>query len=140
MTEAELLQLMQIQEVIAVEKTLKILICDDSLLLRKKLSKDLVKCNCEVLEAKDGKEAVMMFLKNRPDGVFMDIVMPEVGGLEALQAIKEIDKDSYVVMLSSAGSSTKLVESLKLGAADFIQKPYEVEQIKKVLDVLRKKG
>lgn len=121
------------------EKKLKFLICDDSMLLRKKLSKDLVANGCEVVEAKDGKEAVMKFLKNRPDGVFMDIVMPEVGGMEALQAIHEIDKSAYVVMLSSAGSSSKLVEALKRGAVDFIQKPYEVGQIEKVVEDLRKK-
>ncbi len=121
------------------EKTLKILICDDSLLLRKKITRDLMEHNCEVIEAKNGKEAVMMYLKNRPDGVFMDIVMPEVGGLEALEAIHEIDKNSYVVMLSSAGSSSKLVDALKLGATDFIQKPYEIGQIEKVLDDLRKR-
>jgi YesN/AraC family two-component response regulator len=121
------------------EKTLKILICDDSSLLRKKLTQELESRNCEVMEAKNGKEAVMMFLKERPHGIFMDIVMPEVGGMEALKAIREIDKKAYVVMLSSAGTSAKLLESVKLGAVDFIQKPYTVEQIEKALTDLRKK-
>lgn len=121
------------------EKTLKILICDDSSLLRKKLTQELESRNCEVMEAKNGKEAVMMFLKEHPHGIFMDIVMPEVGGMEALKAIREIDKKAYVVMLSSAGTSAKLLESVKLGAVDFIQKPYTVEQIEKALTDLRKK-
>ena len=121
------------------EKTLKILICDDSSLLRKKLTQELESRNCEVLEAKNGKEAVMMFLKEHPHGIFMDIVMPEVGGMEALKAIREIDKKAYVVMLSSAGTSAKLLESVKLGAIDFIQKPYTVEQIDKALTDMRKK-
>lgn len=130
----------QYREVINLEKKLKILICDDSMLLRKKLSKELLSRGCEVVEAKDGKEAVMKFLKTRPDGVFMDIVMPDVGGMEALQAINEIDKNAYVVMLSSAGSSSKLVEALKRGAVDFIQKPYETSQIEKVIEDLRKRA
>jgi two-component system, chemotaxis family, chemotaxis protein CheY len=121
------------------EKALKILICDDSSLLRKKLTQELQSRNCEVMEAKNGKEAVMMFLKEHPHGVFMDIVMPEVGGMEALKAIREIDKKAYVVMLSSAGSSAKLLESLKLGAVDFIQKPYTSQQIDKALTDMRKK-
>ena len=121
------------------EKTLKILICDDSSLLRKKLTQELESRNCEVMEAKNGKEAVMMFLKEHPHGIFMDIVMPEVGGMEALKAIREIDKKAYVVMLSSAGTSAKLLESVKLGAIDFIQKPYTVEQIDKALTDMRKK-
>jgi len=121
------------------EKALKILICDDSSLLRKKLTQELESRNCEVMEAKNGKEAVMMFLKEHPHGIFMDIVMPEVGGMEALKAIREIDKKAYVVMLSSAGSSAKLLESLKLGAVDFIQKPYTSQQIDKALTDMRKK-
>lgn len=121
------------------EKALKILICDDSSLLRKKLTQELQNRNCEIMEAKNGKEAVMMFLKEHPHGIFMDIVMPEVGGMEALKAIREIDKKAYVVMLSSAGSSAKLLESLKLGAVDFIQKPYTSQQIDKALTDMRKK-
>ena len=121
------------------EKALKILICDDSSLLRKKLTQELESRDCEVMEAKNGKEAVMMFLKEHPHGIFMDIVMPEVGGMEALKAIREIDKKAYVVMLSSAGSSAKLLESLKLGAVDFIQKPYTSQQIDKALTDMRKK-
>lgn len=121
------------------DKQLKILICDDSMLLRKKLTKELEKQGCQVFEATNGKEAVMMFLKTQPDGIFMDIVMPMVGGIEALQAIREIDQAAYVVMLSSAGTSMKLMEALKLGAKDFIQKPYTAEQIEKTLADLRKR-
>lgn len=120
-------------------RRLKILITDDSMLLRKKLNQELTGQDCEVLEAKNGKEAVMMFLSERPDAVFMDIVMPEVGGLEALRAIREIDKKANVIMLSSAGTSSKLVEALKSGAMDFIQKPYTSEQIAKALIDIRKK-
>lgn len=121
-------------------QTMKIMVCDDSILLRKKLSSELKNYDCEVIEAKNGKEAVMMFLKNRPDGIFMDIVMPEVGGLEALRAIREIDCNAKIIMLSSAGSSAKLVEALKSGAIDFIQKPYTGEQIKKALNDMRRTG
>ena len=119
------------------DRVLKILICDDSMLLRKKLTRELESQGCEVIEAADGKEAVLMFLKHQPDGVFLDIVMPQVGGLEALQAIREINKQAHVVMLSSAGTSAKLVEALKLGAKDFIQKPYNDEQIRKALSDIR---
>lgn len=121
------------------ESKLKILIVDDSLLVRKKLTKELENQGCEVLEAKNGKEAVMTFLRHQPDGVFMDIVMPEIGGIEALQTIREIDRSANVIMLSSAGTSGKLVEALKRGAADFIQKPYTEEQIAKALADIRRK-
>lgn len=121
-------------------KKLKILITDDSKLLRKKLRLELERLDCEVIEAENGKEAVMLDLQEKPDGVFLDIVMPEVGGIEALQVIREVNPDVPVVMLSSAGTPQKLMETLKLGALDFIQKPYTSEQIEKAVEAIRKKA
>ena len=94
---------------------------------------------CEVIEAENGKEAVMKDLQEKPDGIFLDIVMPEVGGIEALQVIREVNPEIPVIMLSSAGTPQKLMETLKMGALDFIQKPYTSEQIKKALAAIRKK-
>lgn len=121
------------------DRKLKILISDDSKLLRKKLREELENLGCEVIEAENGKEAVMKDLQEQPDGVILDIVMPEVGGIEALQVIKEVNPEIPVVMLSSAGTPQKLMETLKLGALDFIQKPYTSGQIKRVVEAIRKK-
>ncbi|MBQ7515980.1 MAG: response regulator [Schwartzia sp.] len=121
------------------ERKLKILITDDSKLLRKKLRTELENLGCEVMEAENGKEAVMMDLQEKPDGVFLDIVMPEVGGIEALQVMREVNPEMPVIMLSSAGTPQKLMETLKLGALDFIQKPYTSAQIKKAVEAIRKK-
>ena len=121
-------------------RPLRILVTDDSKLLRKKLRLELEKHGCEVLEAENGKEAVMKTLQDKPDGVFLDIVMPEVGGIEALRVLKEVSPDLPVIMLSSAGTPQKLMETLKLGALDFIQKPYTAVQIKEALDSIRKKA
>ena len=90
---------------------LKILITDDSKLLRKKLRDELEKLGCEVIEAENGKEAIMKDLQEQPDGVILDIVMPEVGGIEALQVIKEVHPEIPVIMLSSTGTSQKLKET-----------------------------
>ena len=122
------------------ERPLRILITDDSKLLRKKLRVELEKVGCEVIEAENGKDAVMLTLQEKPDGVFLDIVMPEVGGIEALRVLKEVSPDLPVIMLSSAGTPQKLMETLKLGALDFIQKPYTAAQIKKALESIRKKA
>ena len=118
---------------------LKILITDDSKLLRKKLRAELEKLDCDVLEAENGKEAIMRDLTEQPDGVILDIVMPEVGGIETLQVIKEINPEIPVIMLSSAGTSQKLKQTLELGALDFIQKPYTSEQIKQAVEQIRRK-
>ena len=103
---------------------LKILITDDSK-LRKKLREELEKLDCDVLEAENGKEAIMRDLTEQPDGVILDIVMPEVGGIETLQVIKEINPEIPVIMLSSAGTSQKLKQTLELGALDFIRRKVE---------------
>ena len=117
---------------------LRLLISDDSRLLRKKLREELEKLNCEVIEAANGKEAITKDLENEPDGVILDIVMPEVGGIEALQAIRELSPDVPIVMLSSAGTPQKLMQTLKMGAIDFIQKPYTREQIVKAVEAIRR--
>ncbi len=95
--------------------------------------------DCEVLEAENGKDAIMQVLQEQPDCIFLDIVMPEVGGIEALQVIKEVSPDMPVIMLSSAGTPQKLMTTLKMGAMDFIQKPYTHEQIAKAVEAVRKK-
>ncbi len=120
-------------------RKLKILISDDSKLLRKKLRAELEQLDCEVIEAENGKEAVLRDLQDKPDAVILDIVMPEVGGIEALQVIKEVNPDIPVIMLSSAGTPQKLMETLELGAMDFIQKPYTSAQIKRAVESIRKK-
>ncbi len=81
----------------------------------------------------------MKDLKDKPDGIILDIVMPEVGGIEALQVIKEVSPDIPVVMLSSAGTPQKIMKTLKMGAIDFIQKPYTTEQITKAVENIRRR-
>ena len=120
------------------DEKLRVLITDDSKLLRKKLREELERLGCEVVEATNGKEAIALDLEKEPDGVFLDIVMPEVGGIEALQVIREVSPDVPVVMLSSAGTPQKLMQTLKMGAIDFIQKPYSREQITRAVESIRK--
>ena len=113
--------------------TCQVLICDDSMLIRKKLRTTLEEMHCQVYEAKNGAECVEMFKLHTPNTIFLDIVMPELDGLEALKQIKQYDKSAHVIMLSSTGTSTKVLEAIKHGAADFIQKPYTKEQIAKAI-------
>ena len=122
------------------DRKLKLLISDDSKLLRKKLRAELEALDCEVIEAENGKEAILKEMNERPDGVILDIVMPEVGGIEALQVIREVSPEVPVVMLSSAGTPQKLMQTLKMGAIDFIQKPYSSDQIKKAVEQIRKRA
>lgn len=117
---------------------LRLLITDDSRLLRKKLREELEKLGCEVFEAVNGKEAITSVLEQDLDGVILDIVMPVVGGIEALDVIRTVAPDVPVVMLSSMGTPQKLIQCLKMGAIDFIHKPYTREQIIHTVERLKR--
>lgn len=120
------------------QEKLRILITDDSKLLRRKLREELERQGCEVIEAVNGKEAITLVLEQEPDGVILDIVMPVVGGIEALEFIREVAPDVPIVMLSSMGTPQKLMQCLKMGAIDFIHKPYTKEQIANAVNSMRK--
>jgi two-component system, chemotaxis family, chemotaxis protein CheY len=113
---------------------LKILVCDDSILIRKKLKDCVQSFGCsQVFEALNGQEAIDLYKELGPDLVFMDIVMPVKGGIEAVTEIIEFDKSAKVVMASSSGTKTHLKKALEAGAYEFIQKPFEETQIKNIL-------
>jgi two-component system, chemotaxis family, chemotaxis protein CheY len=116
------------------ENSLKVLVCDDSMLIRKKLKELLKNCGYEdVLEAVNGQEAVKIYKESSPDLVFMDIIMPVKNGIEAVKEIIEFDKKARVVMASSAGTKEHVKEAIKAGAFEFVQKPWEKEQITKII-------
>lgn len=118
---------------------IKVLICDDSILVRKKLSDILKETGItQIWEAKDGLQAVEMFMAHNPDLTFMDIVMPVKSGLEALQEIKAINSEAKVVMASTIGTQSNLTTAIKAGASDFLQKPIEAEDVYKVLNSFAK--
>ena len=116
------------------ENLLKILVCDDSMLIRKKLKEVLKSCGCtNILEASNGQEAVDSYKENNPDLVFMDIIMPFKNGIEAVKEIIEFDNEAKVVMASSAGTKEHVKIAIKAGAFEFVQKPWEKEQINKII-------
>jgi two-component system chemotaxis response regulator CheY len=121
--------------------SLKVLICDDSMLIRKKLHDCLQSFCCnDVLEASNGQEAIDIYKFNNPDLVFMDMIMPIKNGIEAVTEIVQFDPSARVVILSTVGTKANLKKALEAGACDFIQKTYEDQQIKAVLDKLIERG
>jgi len=116
-------------------KMAKILIVDDSITSRKILKNILIENGHEVIgEAINGKDAVSKFKELQPDITTMDITMPVMDGLEALREIREIDKDAKVIMVTAAGQKSKMVDALKYGAAEFLTKPFEAEQIIEIIN------
>lgn len=115
------------------EKAMKVLVCDDSLLIRRQLTDLLTARGCTVVEAADGAQAAARYEAERPDCVFMDIVMPGCDGLDGLAKIRALDGEARVIMLSSAGTRNNLRRALAAGAVDFMQKPVDAGQIERVL-------
>jgi two-component system chemotaxis response regulator CheY len=117
-----------------------VLIVDD-LTFIKMVLKDLVeKAGFRVVgEASDGEEALRLFEEKRPDIVLMDITMPKMDGLTALQKILELDPEAKVIMCSALGQQRLILQAIQLGAKDFIVKPFRPERvigsIKKILDI-----
>lgn len=117
------------------ETIMKILLCDDSMTVRKKLANSIKAIkDCEIIEAKNGQEAIEQFDKEVPDLVFMDIMMPVKDGLEAVAEIMTLHTKAKIVMLSSVGTKSNLQKALKFGAIDFVQKPVDQERLITILD------
>lgn len=111
-----------------------ILICDDSLLVRRKMKDCLKECGSfNILEAANGQASVDMYRQHLPDLVFLDIVMPDKTGIEALNEIRSINGQAKVIILSSSGTKTHLKDAMEAGASDFIQKPWENSQIEHIV-------
>ena len=106
------------------------LIVDDAAFMRAML-RDILASNGYTIigEAQNGREAVEKYAAQKPDFVTLDITMPEMDGLAALDEIRKHDPDAIVIMCSALGQHTMVVEAIKRGAADFIVKPFQPESV-----------
>ena len=102
----------------------RILIADDSTTMRKIVGQHLKSEAYEICgEAVNGQDAVELYKELEPDAVTLDINMPISNGIEALKAILEFDKDARIIMLTSEGQKTTVIDALKIGARGYIVKP-----------------
>ncbi len=112
----------------------RILAVDDSLVTLKILKKTLKGTEFEVVgEVTSGEEALTKYDELNPDVVLLDIIMPEMDGIETLEKIMAKNKSAKVVMVSSMGAKETVMESLEKGAKNFVMKPYEKSTLVEVL-------
>jgi nitrogen regulation protein NR(I) len=111
-----------------------ILIVDDEKNMLYSLEKLLGGPDCEIITASDGKEAVRKVKKSTPSLVIMDIQMPEMDGMQAFQKIKAEFPKQLVVMMTGSGTTETAIQAMKMGAFDYITKPFEVQEIKQVVE------
>lgn len=117
--------------------TRTVLVVDDSTTIAKQLSKILETSGryTVVGHANDGLQALKAFQASPPDLVCMDVVMPNLDGVQTLRMMRQIKPGARVVMISSVGGvADKLAECLKAGATNVISKPFDPEKVLQVLD------
>ncbi|MBO4793742.1 MAG: sigma-54-dependent Fis family transcriptional regulator, partial [Deltaproteobacteria bacterium] len=106
-----------------------ILIVDDEESIRQSLSGILQDENFHTLCAQDGEECLNIIKEETPDLILLDIWMNGIDGIETLKKIKEFNPDQTVIMMSGHGTIASAVQSTKLGAYDFIEKPLSIEKL-----------
>ena len=116
----------------------KILIVDDSLFMRSVLKDILSKLDVEhqIIEAGSGATALEIFKKEKPDLILLDIIMPdgEEEGIQVLQKIMKNNSKTKIIMISAVGQDLIVQKCKRLGAKDFIMKPFDKEQIVKTAE------
>lgn len=108
---------------------MKALVCDDSQFMRTMVSNVLKIGQFDVVTATNGEELVEVYERERPDVVTLDVVMNKVDGLQGLKNLLGKFPDAIVVMVSAMGQKYYVLEAVKLGAKDFIVKPFTAQDL-----------
>ena len=107
-----------------------VLICDDAIFMRTMVRDILTQGGFEVIgEAETGVQAVEKYQQLRPDLVTMDIVMPDMGGIDAVRQICKSDPNARILMCSAMGQQALVVEAIQAGAKDFVVKPFQPSRV-----------
>ncbi len=107
-----------------------VLVCDDAIFMRKMIGDILAQGGYRVVgEAANGVQAIEMYKQLRPDLVTMDIIMPDMGGIDAVREIVKEDPDARILMCSAMGQQALVVEAIEAGARDFIVKPFQPARV-----------
>jgi len=111
----------------------KILVIDDEKSMVEFLSIMLTKDGFSVVTSDKGQEGINMFKKTHFDLVIVDIKMPEVSGIDVLKSIRSYDNSAVVLMITAYASVDTAIKAMKLGAFDYITKPFEIENIRVII-------
>lgn len=107
-----------------------VLVCDDAVFMRTMIGDILTQAGLDVVgEASSGQEAVEKYKELKPDLVTMDIIMPQMGGIDAVRAITEYDPQARVLMCSAMGQQSLVAEAIQAGAKDFVVKPFQPSRV-----------
>jgi len=111
----------------------KLLVVDDEHLIRWSLEQNLKKQGYEVITAGTGEEALRLMREEQPDLVLLDIQLPGMSGIDVLEKIKEHDEGIIVIMVTAHGGLETAVNAMRLGAFDYISKPFNLDELSLVV-------
>jgi two-component system response regulator AtoC len=114
------------------EKLRSVLVVDDEVGARESL-KMILKNDYEVFSAKDAEEALLQIKVHSPDVILLDIILPDLDGLKVLERIKQNDPDMVVIMITATNTVNTAVEAMKLGAYDYVTKPFDIDQLRLII-------
>jgi two-component system, chemotaxis family, chemotaxis protein CheY len=107
-----------------------VLVCDDAIFMRSMIADILKQAGFEVVgEAETGAQAVERYRELKPDLVTMDIVMPDMGGIDAVRQIVQEDPNAKILMCSAMGQQALVIEAIQAGARDFVVKPFQPSRV-----------
>jgi two-component system, chemotaxis family, chemotaxis protein CheY len=107
-----------------------VLICDDAVFMRTMVGDILTQAGFEIVgEAETGVQAIERYRELKPDLVTMDIVMPDMGGIDAVREIVKADPNAKILMCSAMGQQALVVEAIQAGAKDFVVKPFQPSRV-----------
>lgn len=109
---------------------MKLLIVDDSLVMRNAVARSVAAAEiAEVLRAENGRQAVDIFATERPELITMDLTMPELDGLGAIAAIRELEPRASILVISALNSHRTALEAIRRGACGFLTKPFTDREV-----------
>jgi len=111
----------------------KIMVVDDEKNIRIMLKRVLSGDQYEIDEAVNGLEALQKIAQERYDAILLDLKMPEMNGLQVIDKIKEMDINTPIIMMSAYGTIPEAVEAMKLGAVDYLIKPFDLDELRMTL-------
>jgi len=107
----------------------KILVVDDEQLIRWSLEQNLKKQGYDVLTAPSGEDALRIVREDPPDLMLLDIQLPGINGMEVLEKVREVDEEVIVIMVTALGVLETAVKAMRLGAYDYINKPFNLDEL-----------
>ncbi len=107
-----------------------VLICDDAIFMRTMIGDILTQAGFQIVaEAETGVQGVEKYRQHKPDLVTMDIVMPDMGGIDAVREIIKEDPSAKILMCSAMGQQALVIEAIHAGAKDFVVKPFQPSRV-----------